>query len=81
MEREVLSSSAWDTVTGHLGVVQSCVRGGLDRTLGIIYLPRGWSNTGTGFLETWLMPHACQCLKGIWTMLFIILFNFWSALQ
>ncbi|KAK4830642.1 hypothetical protein QYF61_012485 [Mycteria americana] len=24
-----------------------------------------WSNPGTGFLEKWSMPHACQCLRGI----------------
>ncbi|KAK4815576.1 LOW QUALITY PROTEIN: hypothetical protein QYF61_004093 [Mycteria americana] len=23
----------------------------------------GWSNTGTGSLERWSMPHACPCLK------------------
>ena len=32
------------------------------------FLPRGGSNTGTGFLERWSMPQACQCLRGIWTM-------------
>ncbi|KAK4815070.1 hypothetical protein QYF61_015354, partial [Mycteria americana] len=34
-----------------MGMVQSFVRGGSDLTLGNISLPRGWSNTGTGFLE------------------------------
>jgi len=41
----------------------SCTRGGLnwtfgglDWTLGGISLPRGWSNTGTGFLGRRLMP-------------------------
>ena len=47
MEREVLSSSPWYPVTGHVGMVQSCIRGGLDGTLGSISLPRGWSDTGT----------------------------------
>lgn len=28
----------------------------------------GWSNPGAGFLESWLMPQACQCFRGIWTM-------------
>ncbi|GAB0195126.1 hypothetical protein GRJ2_001977900 [Grus japonensis] len=51
VEREVLSSSLWDPVIGHMGMVQSCTRGGLDWTLGSISLARGWSNTGTGFLE------------------------------
>ena len=44
-------------------MVQSCVRGGSDVTCGSISLPRGWSDTGTGFLERWSMPRACQCLK------------------
>ena len=48
MEREVLSSSPWDPVPGHVGTVQSCIRGGSDLTVGTISLPRGWSNTGTG---------------------------------
>jgi len=51
MEREVLSSSPWYPVTGHVGMVQSCARGSLDWTLGSIFLPRRWSNAGTGFLE------------------------------
>ncbi|KAK4811153.1 hypothetical protein QYF61_019784 [Mycteria americana] len=38
-------------------------------------------DTGTGFLERWSMPHACQCLRGIWTMPLITCFNFWSALN
>lgn len=42
---------------------------------------RGWSNTGTGFQERWLMPHTCQCLTYIWTVPSIISFNFWSALK
>ncbi|KAK4827477.1 hypothetical protein QYF61_018713 [Mycteria americana] len=68
-------------VIGHMGMVKSCTRGGLDQTLGSIYLPRGWSNTGTGFLERWSMPQACQCLRGIWTMPLTTCFNFWSALN
>ncbi|KAK4809599.1 hypothetical protein QYF61_025042 [Mycteria americana] len=42
-------------------MVQSCIRGGSDLTLGSTSLPRGWSNTATGFLERWSMPHTCQC--------------------
>jgi len=34
VEREVLSSSPWDSVIGHLGTVQSCIRGCSDFTLG-----------------------------------------------
>ena len=63
MERELLISSPWDPVTGHVGIVQSCGRGDSDLVLGSISLTRGWSNAGTGFLERWSMPHACQCLK------------------
>ena len=39
------------------------------------------SNTGRGFLERWLMPHVCQCLRGIWTVPLIICFDFWSAMK
>jgi len=56
VESEVLSSSPWYPVTGHVGMVQSCARGGLDWTLGSISLPKGWSNAGTGFLKRWLIP-------------------------
>jgi len=51
VEREVLSSSPWDPVTGHVGTAQSCTKGGLDWTLGSVSLTREWSNAGTGFLE------------------------------
>lgn len=33
-----------DPVIGHAGMIQSCVRGGSDWTLGCISLPREWSN-------------------------------------
>ncbi|KAK4832291.1 hypothetical protein QYF61_021690 [Mycteria americana] len=64
-EREVLVSSPWYPVIGCVGMVQSCTRGGLDWTLGSIYLPRGWSHTGTGFLKRWSMPQACHGTNGI----------------
>ena len=75
MERKVLISSPWDPVTAHMGMVQSCIRGDLDGTLGSTSLLRGWSNTGTGFLETWSIPQAWQCLRGIWTMPLTTCFN------
>ena len=75
MERKVLISSPWDPVRGHMGMVQSCIRGDLDRTLGSTSLLKGWSNTGTGFLETWSIPQACQYLRGIWTMPLTTCFN------
>ena len=81
VEREVLISSAWYPVIGCVGMVQSCTREGLDWMLGSIPLPRRWSKTGTGFLERWSIPHACQCLRGVWTMPLITCFNFWSALK
>ena len=62
-------------VIGHVEMAQSCVRGGSDLTLGSISLPRGWSKTGTGFLERWSMPQACQFLRGIWTMPLTTYFN------
>ncbi|KAK4823865.1 hypothetical protein QYF61_007621 [Mycteria americana] len=34
-----------------------------------------WTGIGTGFLERWLMPYACHCLRGIWTMPLTICFN------
>ena len=81
VEREVLISSPWDPVTGCMGMVHSCARGGSHWTLGSISFPRGWSNTGTGFLERWSMAQACQCLRGIWTMLLITTCNFLSSLK
>jgi len=81
MEREVLSSSLCNPVIGHVGMFQSCIRGGVDWTLGSISLPRGWSNTGTVLLGRWSMPQACQFLRGIWTMPLITRFNFWSPLK
>ena len=50
-------------------------QGGLDWTLGSISLLRGWSDTGTAFLERWSLPQACQCLRGIWTMPLTTCFN------
>lgn len=54
---------------------------GLGLTLGNIALPRGWTDTGKDFLESGLMPQACLCVKGIWTMPLIICLAFWLALN
>lgn len=43
-------------VIGHMGMVQSCIRAGVDRTLGSISLERGWPNNGTSFLQRWWVP-------------------------
>ena len=82
-EREVLSSAPRDqgdpvnpvgsreiqeTGTGCVGAVQSCTRGGLDWASGSISLLRGWPDPGTGFLEGWSMPWACQCWRDMRTM-------------
>ena len=64
---------------GHMGMVQSCTRRGLDLALGNISLLRRWSNTSL-FPEKWLMPQVCRCLRRIWTMPFKMCFNFCSAL-
>lgn len=61
-------------------VAQSCARGGSDWTWETIYLPWEWSNTQTGVPSRWLVPHACQRSRGIWTMPSITCFNFLLAL-
>lgn len=39
------------TVIGCVGIVQSCLLGGSEWTLGSMILLRGWSDTGTAFLQ------------------------------
>lgn len=51
------------------------------KILGTVYLFWGWTNTEIGFLERWLMSHACQCSRDIWIMLSVICFNFCLALK
>lgn len=65
MENKVLSSSPWDPLTGHGNGPKPQCRA-LHGTLGSISVPKGWSNTGTGFLDGWLMLQACPCLRGTW---------------
>lgn len=81
MEREVLVSSAWSPLIGCAGMAQNCARRGSDWTVGATYLLCGLSDSGTGFQERWLMPHSCQCPKGIWIMPSVTDFNFWLALR
>lgn len=75
--RALLPSSA----TAHEGTAQSCARGGLHWALGSLCLARGWSNTGTGFLERWSMLQACQCFRRVWTTPLTTCLNFRSALN
>lgn len=74
MEGETLISSAYPG-TQHVEMVQSCIRAGLDRTSGSIWLPRAWSNTGTNSHQ------GGQCLRAIWKMPSRIYFNFWLVLN
>ena len=55
MERETPDSAPCYVMIGHVRMAQSCAEGGSDWALGQTFLPREWSNTGTGFLERWLM--------------------------
>ena len=63
MGREVLSSPPWYPGTGCFWMAQSFTRAGSHWTRGSISLLRGWPNTGTVFLERWLMPQACPCFR------------------
>ena len=65
VERQVLITSPWYPSIGHVGMVQSWTIQGrfrLDIRKHFFSLPRGWSNTRTGFLERWSTSQACQCL-------------------
>ena len=67
-QREVPTSSSWEPTVGCLGKVQTFkerIRLGIRN---FFFLPWGWSNTVTGFIERWLMPHAWQCSRDIWAM-------------
>lgn len=59
----------------------ACIRGASASTWGNINLQSQWSNPGTGFLESYSMPHACQCLRAIWITHLTLRFNFWSPLK
>lgn len=58
VERDVLSSSPWDSGTGHVGKGQSCTRGGIDWTSGRTF----WVKHSNSFLERWSVPQVCQNL-------------------
>lgn len=44
-------------------MTQSCATESSQKTFWKISLLQGWSNAGTGFLESLLMPHAYQCSR------------------
>ena len=46
-----------------INMASSCVRRGLDWTLGTISLLKGWSSIGTGCLEKWRSHHPWRCSK------------------
>lgn len=73
--------SSWKLMSGCTGTTQNHVTEGSEWTLGKNYLSCGWSNSGTGFLERWLMPHTCQCLKYICIKPSIMYFNFLLPLK
>lgn len=64
-----------ETQRQDVGIVQRCIRRGLDWTLGRISVPRGWPNTGTSFLKRWQMAQACQCWRGVCIMPLTECFN------
>lgn len=66
VEREVLSTSPGDPVTGCLAMAQSCIKVSSRWPLGNTCLLRAPSKTGRDFQERWLMRCACWCLRGFW---------------
>lgn len=60
VEQEVLSISPWGPVAWHVGMAHSCARWGSEWTSENISLPRGCSNTETGFFKRWWMSQACK---------------------
>lgn len=73
--KELLISSSYIPVTGHMWKVQSCIRGGSDVILGKDALAR------TGFLDRWSMSHTWLFKKNLSTLFIVISFHFWSALK
>lgn len=64
-------------VMGHIGMVQSCAMGGL----GLIFLPREWSNAVTVSWRTGWHSQLVNVLRGISTMPLITHCSFWAALK
>ena len=46
-------------------MASSCVRGGLDWTLGKISLPKEWSGIGTGCAGRWWSPYPWRGSKNV----------------
>lgn len=71
----------WELISGCVGVAQRSTRGRSGWTRGKISLLWRWSNTGTSFLEWWMISHACQCSKDIYIMHSIIWHYFLLVLR
>lgn len=54
-------------VIGHEETVSSCTRGGLEWSLGRIYLWRAWLGIEMGCPWKWWDPHPWRCIRGVWT--------------
>lgn len=61
--------------SAHLSQCTAHQEEGSDWILGNITLPKGRSNTGTGFLEGWPMPPVHQCSGGISIVWIVIMMS------
>lgn len=71
----------WELISGCVGVAQRSTRGRSGWTRGKISLLWRWSNTGTSFLEWWMISHACQCSKDVYIMHSVIWHYFLLVLK
>lgn len=67
-------------MTGHVGIIQSCARGGSDCTVGDT-LPRERSVPGTSFLREMVDALSLSVFKGHLDNILTIGFGLWSALN
>lgn len=71
----------WELISGCVGVAQRSTRGRSGWTRGKISLLWRWSNTGTSFLERWMISHDCQCSKDVYIMHSVIWHYFLLVLK